>query len=222
MTRNMGVIRAYAAGAKSIKSKKAAATGLLTYSNFLIEKKGENYRINEASVINTFFSSGTDIVTLSISHYFCELCLVLGPHDSSSSEEFLRLILNSLSFLIKNKKSPQLIKAITELRIAAISGYCPNLIACEGCGKFEDEKMYFKFKNGMLLCDDCVTDDDLIPIDLTIIKAMRHIVFAKFERLYSFVIPDDAANILSQITENYIKIQTEHYFKTLDFLNSIK
>ena len=41
MTRNMGVIRAYAAGAKSIKSKKAAATGLLTYSNFLIEKKGE-------------------------------------------------------------------------------------------------------------------------------------------------------------------------------------
>lgn len=220
MTRDVGVIRAYAAGAKSIKSKKGAATGLLSYSSFTIEKKGENYRVQEASVIRTFFGAGSDVLNLTLAQYFCELCLVLGPQDSGS-EEFLRLILNSLHFLTEKKRNPILIKAITELRIAAISGYCPNLIACDGCGKFEDDVMYFKLENGSLICSECFGGENYIPINLTLLNAMRHIVFSKLEKLYSFEIPDDAANSLSRITENYIKIQTDHNFTTLQFYNSI-
>lgn len=220
MTRDMGVIRAYAAGAKSIKSKKGAATGLLSYSSFAIEKKGENYRVQEASIISTFFRAGSDVLNLTLSQYFCELCLVMEPQDSSS-EEFLRLILNSLHFLTEKKRNPVLIKAITELRIAAISGYCPNLIACDGCGKFEDDIMYFKLENGSLICSECYDGENYIQINLTLLNAMRHIVFSKFEKLYSFEIPDNAANALSTITENYIKIQTDHKFTTLDFYNSI-
>lgn len=221
MTRDMGVIRAYAAGAKSIKSKKGSATGLLSYSSFTLEKKGDNYRISEAAIINTFFGAGSDIICLSLSQYFCELCLILGPQDSSS-EEFLRLVLNSLYFLTENKRNPILIKAITELRVAAVSGYCPNLIACDGCGKFEDDIMYFKMQNGSLLCKECKGNEDLIPIDLTILNSMRHIIFSKLEKLYSFEIPEKAAERLSNITENYIKIQTDHHFTTLDFYHSIK
>lgn len=220
MTRDMGVIRAYAAGAKSIKSKKGAATGLLSYSSFTIEKKGENYRVQEASVIRTFFGAGSDVLNLTLAQYFCELCLVLGPQDSAA-EEFLRLILNSLHFLTEKKRNPILIKAITELRVAAISGYCPNLIACDGCGKFEDDIMYFKLENGSLICGECYDNGSYIKINLTLLNAMRHIVFSKFEKLYSFEIPEDAANALSYITENYIKIQTDHNFTTLQFYNSI-
>lgn len=220
MTRDMGVIRAYAAGAKSIKSKKGAATGLLSYSSFTIEKKGENYRIQEAAIISTFFGAGSDVLNLTLSQYFCELCLVLGPQDSTS-EEFLRLILNSLYFLSEKKRNPTLIKAITELRIAAISGYCPNLIACDECGKFEDDTMYFKLENGSLLCGDCYDGGNYIAINLTLLNAMRHIVFSKFDKLYSFEIPESSANSLSAITENYIKMQTDHKFTTLDFYNSM-
>ena len=38
-TRDYGIIRAFASGAKSIKSKKGAATSLLTYSSFTVLKK---------------------------------------------------------------------------------------------------------------------------------------------------------------------------------------
>ena len=41
LSRNYGVIRCYASGAMSIKSKKCAATSLLAYSSFTIKKKGE-------------------------------------------------------------------------------------------------------------------------------------------------------------------------------------
>ena len=219
MTRDMGVIRAFAVGAKSIKSKKGAATGLLAYSNFSIHKKGDTYKITEAVPIKIFFGAGSDIESLSLSQYFCELCAVLGAHETNS-EEFLRLILNSLEFLTANKMKPSLIKAITELRIAVISGYMPNLVACDGCGKFEDDIMYFRISDGTLLCKNCKCGEYCIAVDRTILEAMRHIVYSQFNNLYSFKIPDKSADILSRITEKYITMQTEHNFATLDFYNS--
>ena len=41
-TREYGIIKAFASGAKNIKSKKAAATSLLTYSSFTILNKKLN------------------------------------------------------------------------------------------------------------------------------------------------------------------------------------
>ena len=221
LTADRGVIKAYAAGAKSIKSKRAAATGLLSYASFTIDKKGENLRITEATPISLFFGAGSDIVILSLSQYFCELSLIIEP-PPEESQDFLRLILNSLHFLTHKKISHILIKAITEFRILSTSGYMPNLIACEDCGKFEDDVMYFGLKNGNLYCKECQQGADLIPVNRTVLEAMRHIVYSKFDKLYSFTIPEKDAQILSNLTENYLKIQTEHKFTTLDFYNSIK
>lgn len=220
MTRDMGVIRAFAVGAKSIKSKRGSATGLLSYSNFHLEKKGDTYRVLEATANKVFFGAGSDILILSVAQYFCELCAVLGPVDSEG-EEFLRLVLNSLYFLTERKRSISLIKAITELRIATISGYAPNLLACEGCGKFEDGLMFFKIDDGTLYCSECQYSG-AIPIDRTILDSMRHIVYSEFDKLYSFDIPDDAAKRLTDVTEKYILYQSEHRFPTLDFYHSIE
>ncbi len=221
MTRDKGVINAFASGAKSIKSRRGAATGLLSYSNFNIEKKGDTYRIIEASPIKVFFGSGNDIVVLSLSQYFCELSLLLYPEDSASNE-FLRLILNSLNFIGEGRRDAVLIKAITELRVAAISGYAPDLVACGFCGKFEDDVMYFNPVEGQLICGECGSIENNLALDKTVLSAMRHIVYSDFSKLYSFEIPENSKKILSGITEKYILIQTEHRFKTLDFYNSIK
>ena len=153
-TRERGIIKAFASGAKNIKSKKGSATSLLTYGSFTIKQKNESFRIYEATPITMFFGAGSDIEVLALSQYFCELANVFAV-DGTQNNELLRLILNSLHFLTKEKRFPSLIKAITELRIAVISGYSPNLIACDGCGKFEDAVMYFKLDDGTLYCNAC-------------------------------------------------------------------
>ncbi len=219
ITREIGVITAFVRGVKSIKSKRGAATSLLSFSNFNLELKGDTYTVTEASVNKMFFGAGSDIVTLTIAQYFCELCNVFKPYENES-EEFLRLILNSLHFLTENKRSPELIKAITELRVAVIAGYAPNIVACDGCGKFEDAVMYFKLDDGTLYCNDC-RKSDCISLTLTVLQAMRHIVYSKFESLYSFDIPKDSAKELSLLAERYITYQTEHKFSTLEFLRGI-
>lgn len=220
LTRNYGVIKAYAAGAKSIKSKKAAATGLLSYSSFTLSEKKGTYRITEASINRVFFTAGTDIVKLSLSQYFCELALVMEP-AADSSEEFLRIILNSLHFLSEGTKGPELIKAITELRIATISGYMPDLIACAHCGAFEEDIMNFSLTDGNIICKKCYNGVGAFKIDRTLLSAMRHIVYSKFKDIYNFEIPEKSAKMLSDLTGRYIKVQTDHKFKTLDFYNSI-
>lgn len=220
-TRDYGIIRAFAAGAKSIKSKKGTATSLLTYGSFTILKKKDTYKIYEATPICLFFGAGSEIDVLALAQYFCELCGVIVSAGIPDGE-FLRLILNSLHFLTKEKRYPPLIKAITELRAAALAGFMPNLVACESCGKFEDGIMYFDISEGRLLCPDCKANSGgLIPLDPTLLSAMRHIVYSEFSRLYSFTIPEESAKRLSEITGKYITLQTDHRFAALDFYNSI-
>ncbi len=220
-TRENGIIRAFASGAKNIKSKKGAATALLTYSSFTILKKKDSYRIYEATPIEMFFSLGCDIETISLSQYFCELAYSFGE-ENSPNVELLRLILNSLNFVNKKLKNPTLIKAVTELRIASICGYSPNLVACEECGCFEADLMFFNLENGSLCCKDCNPDSHGLPINRTLLSAMRHIVYSDFNKLYSFEIPKESAEALSKISEKYITLQTDYKFQTLEFFNSIK
>ena len=220
-TRDYGIIKAFASVAKNIKSKKSAATNLLTYSSFTIKRKKDSYRIYEATPVSMFFGAGSDIEVLSLSQYFCELANVFAL-EGTPNLELLRLILNSLHFLTKEKRFPPLIKAITELRVAVISGYSPNLIACENCGKFDEDIMYFEFSGGDLRCETCEKQGEYAAIDRTILTAMRHIVYSEFSKLYSFTIPEDRAKILSDITGKYITVQTDHRFSTLSFYESIK
>lgn len=220
-SREYGIIKAFASGAQNIKSKKAGATSLLTYGNFAIKRKKDSLRIYEATPISVFFGAGSDIEVLALSQYFCELVNEFAVEDTGN-EELLRLILNSLHFITKGKRYPPLIKAITEFRIAVISGYAPDLVACNECGEFEDSVMYFDLQNGCLLCQKCNNSQSLLLIDRTLLSALRHIAFSPFKNLYSFEIPNDKAKQLSEITGKYITIQTDHRFSTLDFYNSIK
>ena len=163
---------------------------------------------------------GIDVEVLALAQYFCELSSVF-VEQMSPNEEFLRLILNSLHFVIKEKRYPSLIKAITEFRIAVISGYMPDLLACKECGKFEDDVVFFNMSDGSLTCKDCTENfDGLTPLDRTSLSALRHIAFSEFNKLYSFEIPQKSADMLSKITEKYLLTQTDYRFSTLDFYNN--
>ncbi len=219
-TRNDGLIRAFVSGAKQVKSKKGAATSLLTLGSYTLLKKRDTYKIYDAAPIRLFFSAKGELEVLALSQYFCELAAVFA--EPTGGGEFFRLILNSLYFLTEKKRYPPLIKALTELRTAGLAGYMPNLVACRGCGKFEDDRMFFDVLNGSLFCPDCKNQSqDLLAINRTILSAMRHIVYADFAKLYAFSVPHDAAKALSELTGRYLTLQSDHRFAALEFYSQI-
>ena len=222
LTRDLGILRAFSVGARKIKSKKNASTSLLAYSKFTFSGRIDRLRVEDAVPVEMFFDLRSDILKLSVAQYICELCQNLAPTEENA-EEYLRLALNTLHFLSKEDSDPYLLKSIAELRLMTISGYQPDLVACRECGCYENDKMYFDISDASIVCDDCIdaAASSYIPIDKSLLSALRHIVFSELNKLFSFSLSQEKSKYLSSVTEKYLCDKLERGFKTLDFLHSI-
>lgn len=222
LTRDRGVIRAFANGARKIKSRSAAATELLCYSSFTLFKNKDTYSIDEASPNEVFFALRSDIVKLSLAQYFCEMAAAIIP-ENVESEIYLRTLLNSLHFLANDKRDINLIKAVTELRLVSAAGYAPDLVACAVCGEYEGGDMFFDIEEGAIYCAECIeaAPGSVVPISPSVLAAMRHIVYSEFSKLYNFSLPTDSSKVLADVCEQYLKAQLERGFNTLDFYHSL-
>ncbi len=219
LTRDYGIIRAFVRGAKSVKNKNQSGTQIFAYSNFSIYRGRDAYIIDEAVPVEVFYKLFENLEFISLAQYFCELVACLAPEEAPA-EEHLSVMLNSL-YLLSNGRRPQhFLKAVTELRLMSISGYMPNLLACDSCGKYSDDTMFFDSGNGRLSCPDCSSSG--IPISRGILTAMRHICLTDPKKIFSFSLPDDSLRHLSAVTEDYIARHIDKKFKTLSFYKSLK
>ena len=224
LTKDLGVIRAFVRGAKNIRSPKSAATGLLCYSSLSLYQNKEKYIIDDASVTEMFFDLRKDVVKSSLAQYFCELAAYICPEGQNASPQ-LSLILNALYLLAKGTKPEALIKACVELRLCALSGYMPDLIMCKGCGAYEKESMFFSLSSGSLKCSDCFMkkpSPSALEINLSLVHALRHIVFSEDKKVFAFSLPEELLEKLSYITESYTGKILERDLKTLHFYKTIK
>lgn len=154
LTGKYGLVRAFVNGAKTIKNKNLAGTQLLAYSDFVLYQGKDAYTVNHASEKEIFFELRSDIDNLSLAFYLAELFSELAP-ESAECEELLRLLLNSIYLLSKKKCDSLIVKSVAELRSLSISGYMPDLVACQECGTFESDMFYFSIRNGSLCCRSC-------------------------------------------------------------------
>ena len=221
LTRDRGIIKAFANGARNPKNKNVSSTGLLCYSDFLINKTQKGvYVIREAVAKEVFFSLRSDIVRLSLAQYFAELTYELSPREEDSAE-YLSLILNSVYLLSQNKRSPHLIKAVLEMRLLSMAGYMPGVVGCRSCGTFETETMFFSTVTGELFCEECRPAERTVQVPLGVVTAMRHICFAEGSKVFNFTLPDESLALLSDVSEKYLRNITARRYKTLDFYKSM-
>ena len=221
LTKEYGLLRAFATGARKIKSKNGAGTQLLCYSDFAINKGRDTYRVTEALPVAVFFSLRTDIEKLTVAQYFCELAGAIVNEDEPSGD-ILRILLNSLSLMADDKRSVAMVKAVTELRLMVEAGFLPDLVACNRCGKFETKRFYFNLEAAKIYCDECKPNDStLMEITPSVISAMRHICYSPLEKIYNFTLPDTDIKSLGNVTERYLITQTDRYFSTLNFYHTL-
>jgi len=221
LTRNRGIIRAFAKGARGTKSRLHSGASLFAFCSFAVYEKNDVFHINEAEIKEIFFELRTSIENLTLAQYFCEVLLKTLP-ENVVSDEYMRLLLNCLYFLCKEKKPVLLIKSVFELRIASLAGYMPSLVACDNCGEFESEEMFFNCENGLLLCSSCGKNTEAPLLPLPVITAMRHIVFSSFEKIFSFSLPDELLEKLNIITQKYLENCFQQKFRLLDYFDTLK
>ena len=224
LTRDNGVIRAYANSVCGIKSKMCSSTSLLSYSDFIINESKGNYRITSADLKKAFFNIGNDLVKVSLASYLFEITTVVAVPDSNC-EQLLRLLLNTLHFLEQGTVDALVLKSIFEFRALALCGYAPQIAVCAGCGEYEANNPRFSIKSGELICGECLEgypDKSMTKeISQETLKAMRFIVFAELKDVFKLRVSPQLATSLTQITEEYCRFQLERQFDTLNFFYNV-
>ena len=217
LTRDRGVLRASARGARKVNSRSGVATRLLTHAGLSLQESKSGWYIDDARPLHVFFELKNDLEKLALAQYFCELAGVVGPREEPA-EEALRLLLNALHYLTEGSRPPLLLKAIVEGRLLAGAGYAPALEACSRCGKTEGAFLFLPAE-GRLLCADHGGNGLLLsPGALT---GLRHLLEAPLERCFAFALPpEDTAN-LADAAEAFVLAQLGRGFNTLDFFKTV-
>ena len=222
LTKDAGVVAAYAGGASKLKNRFSCCASPLCYAEFVLFKNREKYSVDSAEPKELFFGIRQDLTSLSYASYFCELAMSCIPAEEPSAE-ILRLTLNTLSLLENKKRPPEQLKAIYELRLMSVSGFRPDLVACSECGEYEKERFWFSAAEGKVCCGGCMPQGEpgRLPLSKGAFFAARHIAYAPDEKLFSFTVGGEALRELSAAAEQYVLCRTERNYRTLDFLKSV-
>ena len=233
-TEEMGMVSAYAQGARSYKSRKMAATNLFCYGSFVLMQRADKYWVKEADLIESFFDIRYSIDGLALASYFVDVLSYVAV--TVPERELLRLTLNSLYAIASQRYDFEKIKAAFEIRALSIIGYMPDVIACKGCGR-QSGDFFFDVIGGGIECADCHSSAPAIEhvnLDFTegarvicILTesakiALSYCIHSPVEKIFSFKIPDEDMHLFSRACEEYLLNQLERSFKTLEFYHSVK
>ena len=223
LTRDKGIIRAFAKVAGKAKSGLQSATQPLCYSRFSIHIGKNANRIREAEAVEVYFGLRQDIEKVALAQYFTQLVSEVAP-EGNESDELLKIMLNTLHFLHNGKKKPEQLKAIVELRVACMCGYMPLIEQCNRCGDNSSEKYIFDFINGVLMCEKCGVNPRgaYAVVGGSVLTALRYITEADVSKLFSFNMSDDSFRVLGEVTEKYLLSQLQRSFSALDFYKTVK
>ena len=220
LTRDKGVVRASARGARRVNSRSGAATQPLCYAKLSLIPGRDKYIVEDAQPIEVFFSLRQDVERLALAQYFCELALNLCPSDAPA-EDHLRLLLGGLHFLAAGEKDPLLIKAVVEGRLLCLEGYAPDLGGCAVCDG-EETPLWFSPTAGTLFCNAHVTAADAMQISAGVLAALRHLLYGSFERCFAFQLPATDTAALATVTERFLLAQQQKHYKTLEFYHTLR
>ena len=223
LSADRGIITAYAKGAGRMKGSMAGATELLCYSHFVLFQNRERCFADKAEANTLFFGIRGNLEKLTLATYFAQLCCELIPENEPAAEE-LRLMLNTLYCLERDKLPPLQLKAILELRLLTLTGYMPDLIACRACGGLpEDGVVLFDPSGGSICCPGCAPSGavGLLPLPPGVFAAMRHIIYCDFEKLFQFKLGEENLPVLAHAVEQYLLCQVERILPALNFYKTI-
>jgi DNA repair protein RecO (recombination protein O) len=143
-TRQMGRLRAVAAGAQRTKSRYGGTLESLGYVRlwFYERENRDLARLNSVEIIESFFDLQKDYGSHLAGQYLVEVTERLLPEREASDRTF-RLLLAVLRSL-KHSREMERPLVYFNYWILRLGGFLPDLTHCAGCGReFQDEIVYY-------------------------------------------------------------------------------
>lgn len=219
-TKKYGKIQASVKGAKRPRSNLTACSQILVFSDFILYKGKDSYKVNTCDIIESFYKIRNDLIKLTYASYFIEIINYI-VQENLPSYRVLQLFLNTLFILSETDKSPEMVARVFEMRLMSIIGYKPRIDNCAVCGANKQCNQFSLEKSG-LICEDCQKEFYTgITISESTVKALRYILKSDIKKIFSFTASDDILKELKLISIIYIQDKLEKEFKSLKFLDKL-
>ena len=214
----LGIIRAISYGAGKSKSALASASQFLCCGTFDLFKGTKNMmNVNSIDVTESFYHISEDIEKLSLMNYLSDVTYgLLG--ENNADDTILRLYLNTVYALAYRNEPVKKIKTVYEFKLMSYGGYKPEISKCTDCN--EDEIYGFDMEKGGVVCRNCMSKSS-VRVNASVLKAISYIINSDDKKMLAFSATDEMIDYLNKISENYVTVQLDKNFKSLDYYKVI-
>ncbi len=209
MLTGSGVISAFMTIKKNA-GKKSYIVDIFTYAEFVLFKTDSgNYLVNSATPIEHFYSLRNDVGKIACAGYFSSLIINSASSPDADHTYILSLMHDSLMFLSK-ENNIKFIKAVFELKLSAVIGVEPCLIA-----DVKAHEYYFNLEDGRLHINQVRNG---ILVQRTTVLSVYNILHKKHTEVFLHPVDDEG---LYYLAEHYIMYHTEGSVGALEFFRGV-
>jgi DNA repair protein RecO (recombination protein O) len=157
LTRDHGVVRGVAKGAKRLKSKFGSGLEPFSFVNSTYFEKDTSdlVSIQKIEIDESNFAAASDPDFLQKFSYLGDLLVsFLAPHDPN--ETVFRMVRAAITTAAADRSTLPAIGVYFELWLLKLSGYLPDWSRCDSCGNgFRGEESASLLSNSHLSCERC-------------------------------------------------------------------
>ncbi len=174
-TREQGMVRAIAKGARKVTSRKAGHLQPFTQVTIQLAKGRDLLIVTQVETVNAFLPLHDDLLKTSHAAYVVELLLRFSYEDEGANPSIFRLLVETLG-RIEAEEDAWLAVRYYEMRLLDAVGFRPQLFECANCSReIRAEDQFFSFTAGGVICPRCGEGLQNLPkISLEALKYLRH------------------------------------------------
>lgn len=174
-TREQGMIRAVAKGARKITSRKGGHLQPFTHVTIQLAQGRDLLIVTQVETVNAFLPLHDDLTKTGHAAYVVELLYRFSYEEEGGNPTLFRLLTETLD-RIEKEESAWLPVRYYEMRLLDAVGFRPQLFECANCGReILPEDQFFSFTAGGVICPRCGQGlPNLMRISVETLKYLRH------------------------------------------------
>lgn len=222
-TREQGMVRALAKGARKITSRKGGHLQPFTQITVQLAKGRDLLIVTQVETVNAFLPLHDNLEKTGYAAYVIELLLRFSYEAEGGNPTLFKLVIETLGRIEKETDSWLAVRYY-EMRLLDAVGFRPQLFECANCRReILPEDQLFSFSAGGVICPRCGQGlPNLAQISMETLKYLRHFQRSSYRdasRAQPSLTAQKEAEVLMQ---GYFTYQLERGLNTPGFIKRVK
>jgi DNA repair protein RecO (recombination protein O) len=191
------------------RSKAALAMRPFAYGRYEMYKNQEQFNIQSAEMIRSYFKIGEDIDKFMASSYVLELSEKL-LQEGAQNPRYFQLLLDFFDVMENRERDMLTLILAFEMKALQLFGVAPRLDCCSVCGKPE-KTFRFSIEQGGLVCENCMKNlpskpnDSLIyELSFDIVDVLKYFSECPLASFQKLVLAEEKQVVVKSLLREYL------------------